>query len=369
MTEASDTLRNKRVVVLAGGSGRVTTTYGMAWSRRSGRSPWWARAPRWGTAGPMTPLHRTALRSIDVGRGLVWEHVVGFRRFVRRFQADLVHVNRELWAVASQEILSCGTRVVVHGAENLWQHGGRAEQMIRNRLVERAVRHIHGYASWNHDGAQHVSALRQKIGLAPIPTMVLPAIVPAGQYRHARWNPSEDGPLRVLLVGRATYEKGFQSVIDAAADLGDVRITLCGAGEALDELTDRATASGVEFDAIGWVSPAQVVEEMAKSHVLVQPSRTTPVWTEQFGRSVAEAMTVGLPCVVSSSGELPHLVQHDARAVFAEGDAEDLGRRLGALTEPAARRALSDHQHALADAWRPDRAGAELAGLWSRVLT
>ena len=228
MTEASDTLRNKRVVVL---TSRLWAGYNDLWDGvepEIGALAVVGARPSMGDSRADDSLHRTALRSIDVGRGLVWEHVVGFRRFVRRFQADLVHVNRELWAVASQEILSCGTRVVVHGAENLWQHGGRAEQMIRNRLVERAVRHIHGYASWNHDGAEHVSALRQKIGLAPIPTMVL-GHCPSWTVPPCSLESSEDGPLRVLLVGRATYEKGFQDVIDAAADLGDVRITLCGA--------------------------------------------------------------------------------------------------------------------------------------------
>ena len=43
--------------------------------------------------------------------------------------------------------------------------------------------------------------------------------------------------LDLLLVGRATPEKGFQDVIDAVAGLPDVRITLCGEGPMLEELT------------------------------------------------------------------------------------------------------------------------------------
>ena len=61
---------------------------------------------------------------------------------------------------------------------------------------------------------------------------------------------------------------------------------------------------------------------MSRSHVLVQPSRTIADWSEQFGRSVAEAMAVGLPCLVSDSGELPVLVGHDPAAVFPEGDVQ-----------------------------------------------
>jgi glycosyltransferase involved in cell wall biosynthesis len=369
VTEGIDTLRDRRVVVL---TSRLWNSYNDLWDAAEpavgALAVVGARPSRHDTRADLSDT-RTALRSLDFGRGLVWEHLVGLRRFVRDFRADLVHINRELWAVASQELISCDAAIIVHGAENLWHHGGRAERLARDRLVERAVRRIDGYASWNHDGAEHVAVLRAELGLAPIASLVTPAIVPGVLYRGARWSPVQDGPLRVLLVGRATPEKGFQDVIEAAASLPDVQVTLCGAGDMLEELTARARACGVKFRALGFVDAAEVVREMARSHVLVQPSLTTATWAEQFGRAVAEAMTVGLPCLVSDSGELPHLVDHDPQAIFAEGDVDDLCRCLRSMTDPAALRALAARQHSLAATWSPERAGAAVADLWRDVLS
>jgi glycosyltransferase involved in cell wall biosynthesis len=79
-------------------------------------------------------------------------------------------------------------------------------------------------------------------------------------------------------------------------------------------------------------------------------------------------MTVGLPCLVSDSGELPHLVGEDPAAVFPEGDAAALRDHLLRLTDATARRALASRQHERARVWEPARAGAAVLGLWEQVL-
>lgn len=368
MTEVSDTLRDRRIVVV---TSRLWQGYNDLWDAVEpdvaalavvGAHPSGARAET------QAPRSHVALRSVDLSRGLVWEHLVGLRRFLRTFRPDLVHVNRELWALTSQELLSSDAAVVVHGAENLWQHGPRAEQALRRRLVERAVRNIAGYASWNHAGSDHVRDLRDRLGLPPVPTLVSPAIVPPAEFRAARWKPvSEVATLDLLLVGRATPAKGFQHVIDAVAGL-PTRITVCGEGPMLEELIRQARSRAVDLRALGFVSGAELAGLMARSHLMVQPSLTTSDWAEQFGRSVAEAMTVGLPSLVSDSGELPYLVGHDERAVFGEGDVPELRQRLVALTEPDRLNALSRHQRSLSTTWQAATTGAAVLDLWRRVL-
>ena len=311
---------------------------------------------------------RVQLPHRDLGRGHIWQHLSGLRRFLRATRPDLVHVNRELWAVAAQQVVGLDLTVVVHGAENLWEHGGRLEQNLRRRLVDRAVRRIDGYASWNHTGAEHVLTRRAELGLSPVPTLVLPAVVPPRPFREVEWRPGAAEPLEVLLVGRAVPEKGYVDVLEAAAGLDGVRVTLCGEGPDLVHLRGVAEKHGVSLDTLGHLSPARLAELMARCHVLVQPSRTTPEWAEQFGRTVAEAMTVGLPCLVSDSGELPHLVDGDPEAIFPEGDAAAIRAHLLRLAAPKARDALSARQGALAQAWRPDEAGGRLLDFWEQVL-
>lgn len=314
----------------------------------------------------------TALRELMSGKGLVWRHLVGLQAELRRFQPDLVQVNGELWSVTTQEVLRHRHNVVVHGAENLWQHGGALERRIRDRLVDRAVRRVVGYASWNETGAEHVRALRRRLDGTDLPTAVLPTIVPPEPYRSASWVARDDdpSPLKILLVGRAVPEKGFALVIQAAHLLGrPVQVTLCGEGPEEDSLIRSAKAYGVPLRARGWVDSRVLAELMATSHMLVQPSRDVADWSEQFGRTVAEAMAVGLPVVVSDAGALPELVGHQRTAIFRQDDPDDLADRLRAITGASGGlAALAAPQRSRADAYLPARAATEILTLWNSLL-
>jgi glycosyltransferase involved in cell wall biosynthesis len=319
--------------------------------------------------------HEVGLRELDLGKGLVWRHLVGLRRRLRALRPDLVHVNAELWAVTAQELCSLDVPIVVHGAENLWHHGNRVEQALRVRLVARAADRIAGYASWNHAGAEHVRGLRKRRGLPPVPSLVLPAIIPPAEFRARRWSPPPLTPgttLEILLVGQVIPYKGFDIAIDAAAAISarPVRITMCGTGSMAPALIARAARRGVELVHRGWLPSSELVEIMARSHVQIQPSLTTADWAEQFGRSVAEAMAVGLPCLVSTSGELPSVVGQDPRAIFPEGDVEALTRHVNALSEaPHLLDALSTDQRRLAQRYEPENAGSLLLDFWADCLS
>jgi glycosyltransferase involved in cell wall biosynthesis len=330
-------------------------------------------AARRGTHAPASP-GEVALPQVDGGRGLIWRHLVGLRRFLASFRPDLVHVNGELWGLTAQELLHLRTPVVVHGAENLWEHGNRLERAVRRRLVVRAVDRIAGYASWNHAGAEHVQLLRRARGRAAFPTLVLPAIIPPEAFRAISWSPPDldaGARLEILLVGRVVRAKGFHDVVEAAAALGDrrVRITLCGAGPAVRDLEQLARGLDVEFVARGFAGPDTLATLMAGSHLMVQPSLTTIDWAEQFGRTVAEAMTVGLPCLVSSSGELPRLVGEQPAAIFAEGDVAQLTERLRELTRaPGSLEELSQRQRPLAASYDPATSGMAVLNFWAESL-
>jgi glycosyltransferase involved in cell wall biosynthesis len=77
----------------------------------------------------------------------------------------------------------------------------------------------------------------------------------------------------------------------------------------------------------------------AQIDVLVLPSRTTPTWSEQFGRVIAEALWCGRPVVGSSSGSIPRLLELTGGGlVFPEGDVVALAGQLTRLREDPALR-------------------------------
>ena len=300
---------------------------------------------------------------------------MGARGYIRSFQPDLVHVNGELWGVTAQESLLWGVPVVVHGAENLWEHGGSLERRARRRLVGRAVDRIAGYASWNHAGAEHVAEVARRSGRGKLPTLVMPAVIPPASFHAHSWHPPtlEPGvPLDVLLVGRVVAMKGFADVVKAASAVTSrpVRITVAGNGPELAHLVSQASALGVELNPLGSVSADDLAATMARSHLQVQPSLTTTYVVEQFGRSVAEAMTVGLPCLVSDSGELPRVVGLDDRAIFEEGNVGQLADLLlGLAGSPERLDELSGHQRTLARRYEAAEAGRTVLEFWSVALS
>jgi len=64
--------------------------------------------------------------------------------------------------------------------------------------------------------------------------------------------------------------------------------------------------------------------------VLVSPSISMPLWKEQFGLVVAQAMSSGVPVIGSTCGETPNLIG-EAGLVFPEGDTSTLAYHLQKL--------------------------------------
>lgn len=324
------------------------------------------RSDREGTSSNTT----IGLREIDLGKGLIWRHLVGVRQAIRRMRPHLLHVSGELWGVTVQELCGMDCPVVVHGAENVWEHGRVVERMLRHRLIDRSLARISGYVSWNAAGRDHVAAYGLRF-----PTLVLPAIIPSEPFHSSRWQPvrpSPGAPFEILLVGRVDAQKGFDTVVDAVGmmpEIHDVIVTICGASTTGPDLGRRAQRLGVRVQALGSLAPAELAKRMSHADCLVQPSRTTPGLVEQFGRAVAEAMTVGLPCLVSSSGELPNVVGHDQSVIFTEGDARSLASQLSRMIHDRSLLAeLSRRQRVIARSYSPQQASARLAEFWEDVL-
>lgn len=315
----------------------------------------------------LPPIH-TTLAAYDLGRGLIYRHLRGLRRELDAFSPDLVHYNGELWSVTSQELLARRRPpLVVHGAENIWDHGHPMERWLRHRLVRHASTRIRGYASWNEAGAEYVRRLTG----GTVPVLTLPAVIPPPSFRRKGISGvASDEKRRIILVGSLIPLKGFATAIDAVGLLGDPRyqVVVCGSGPEQEALRDRAAAAGVDILFAGHLSADELANELSKAYLLIQPSISTPDCVEQFGRTVAEAMTVGVPCLVSDSGELPRVVR-DQSCVFPEGDALALSRLIArAAAEPQWLDLVRAAQAARATDWSPNRAGAAVVDFWLRCL-
>ncbi|UBQ03084.1 glycosyltransferase family 4 protein [Curtobacterium sp. TXMA1] len=168
-------------------------------------------------------------------------------------------------------------------------------------------------------------------------------------------------PRRVLFVGREPLRKGLDILLSAMSEvvkiIPDATLTVVGTGE-------FALGSEPEWlDSRGLVRDRLELSAIYDDHdIFCLPARQ-----ESFGLVAVEALSRGLPCVVSSVGELPNTVRDrlEGRVVAAE----DVDALATALIELMA----DDREFSLMSARALARASAfdwdEIAGRILRRIT
>ena len=95
-----------------------------------------------------------------------------------------------------------------------------------------------------------------------------------------------------LFVGRVSKEKGCDIFCQAISDC-KAKGVVVGDGPEFATLKKNFAKANIEF--VGWKSRSDVFEYMKKARALVFPSR----WYEAAPLTVPEALSIGLPCIVS----------------------------------------------------------------------
>ncbi len=142
---------------------------------------------------------------------------------------------------------------------------------------------------------------------------------------------------RILFLGRLRENKGLGTLLSAFRSLDSslqpgLRLSIAGSGP-LESIVVDATRTQSNVDFIGFVDGERKWIELLSSDLFVYPSEDilslfgTKRWEEQTAAAVREAMSAGLPVIVSDSGSLPELVgRHDV--VFHQGDVTGLREKI-----------------------------------------
>lgn len=156
--------------------------------------------------------------------------------------------------------------------------------------------------------------------------------------------------VRLLFVGWLERDKGVGELLEACARLRpshDFVLQIAGDGSFRPEAQQLIEAHGLDgmVQFLGWLQAPDLVEVYRQSDVFVLPS-----WAEGFPNSLIEAMAAGLPCVVTTVGNIPDLIEDGVEALLVPP--RDVGALTDALravlADPQRRHVLGSNAHALA---------------------
>jgi glycosyltransferase involved in cell wall biosynthesis len=147
----------------------------------------------------------------------------------------------------------------------------------------------------------------------------------------------DDGP-RYLCIASLIRRKNVLRLADAFERFGKGTLTFVGDGPLRAELEGRR---GVEL--VGRVAYDRIPEQIARSHVVCQPSLIEP-----FGQALLEAMACGRSVVATRIGGPPEFVPPEAGVLVDPADEDALVAALQSAAEfpcpnPAARAAAEAH--------------------------
>jgi glycogen(starch) synthase len=267
---------------------------------------------------------------------------------------DVVHAHDWLVAWAADTVRTLwGVPLVatIHATER-GRHGGHVPPG-----TPAAINSIEWWLTYQ---AAHVITCSRFMSREVIDGFELPPhkvhLVPNG-IDPSGWAPADHTHGReplVLAWGRVQYEKGFQVLVRAMAELRrhhpSLRCVIAGRGSYLPELQTQIDIDGVGdiVQLTGFVPDAELRHLAARAACVVIPSLYEP-----FGIVALEAMAAGAPLVVARTGGLAETLDGTgAAAMFEPGDHDALARSIAEVVDTPA---LADRLCAAAAALLTDR--------------
>jgi glycosyltransferase involved in cell wall biosynthesis len=166
----------------------------------------------------------------------------------------------------------------------------------------------------------------QRMGIKNL--AVIPPGIDTEAFKFFENNPSEE--LKILFVGRVVPEKGVDYLLRAISKLRfPYSLTVAGDGM-ISYYQGLARKLGCRASFIGPVKYPDLPDLYRKHNVVVLPSVTTPLWKEQFGQVLVEAMATGRIVVGSDCGSIPEVIG-EAGFIVPERTVEPLAQVLESI--------------------------------------
>jgi glycosyltransferase involved in cell wall biosynthesis len=307
--------------------------------------------------GATSDPHRVLYQTMDFALG--------------RLKPDIIHVEEEPDSLVSLQValvrrmLAPDAKLILH----TWQNINRPKAWHVRWVIERSLSAADAILCANRESGE---VLRQ-MGYRDRTEVIAPQGVDITHFRPAETNGDRTNgkALNLLFVGRLVPEKGLDILIAAVRKLSHpFKLRIVGDGPLRDEIERMLREGGLGdcIEMISWVPQEQLPAFYQAADVLILPSRTTPIWKEQFGRVLIEAMACKVAVVGSNSGAIPEVLG-ESNIIFPEGDANALAECLSKLYDFRRRSELAERgfQRAI-EHYSQERLAQQTGAFYRRLL-
>lgn len=148
----------------------------------------------------------------------------------------------------------------------------------------------------------------------------------------------QNNKLKVVLVGRATIEKGIHLFAQAAQRLSStVEFTVIGPVSNLPKRKLEEYSENINF--LGSLDKKELFKNLINYDVVILPSLS-----DAYSLSIIEAQIIGLPVIVSTNvGNVDVISCHKSGLIFRNGDSEDLIRKIEEIDNHDTLKKLSEN--------------------------
>lgn len=241
---------------------------------------------------------------------------------IRKIRPDVIHLWEEPWAVVAMEamLFRGDAALVLEVDQNVLRRLPPPFETIRRAVLKRTDVVL----SRTPAATEVVRACGYKGPALPIGYGVDTSLFRAKDLSRDSYGAGRR--LRVGYAGRLVEEKGLDDVLSAMAlAKNQVDLSIMGEGPYAEAIYRKIAELHVEdrVSIRGWGSYADVADFYRSMDVSVLPTRTVPVYAEQFGRAIIESQSCGTPVIGSTCGAIPDVVGRGGW-IFPERDPQAL---------------------------------------------
>jgi glycosyltransferase involved in cell wall biosynthesis len=291
-------------------------------------------------------------------------------QIVRR-NAVLVHINTSLNFRAYWRDCVYVLAARLSGARVLCQvHGGMLSQFVAGGPIKRWL--VRATLAMP-DALVVLSTAQREACRSLVPQQLVLAIPNGIAAPNTVPGTHRSGPLRLLYIGRLAKEKGLYEVMNALA-LSQARgvalhLTIAGSGEEEAGLRSLAATLGVA-EAVTFAGA--VFGERKRRLLESADAFVLPSYAEGMPYALLEAMSAGLPPIVTAVGAIPDVITPGVHGLFVrprDPDAiADAIARLAA-NQPLAASMSAACRVRIAERYTIDRVASEFAALYARLCS